>query len=356
MINLILDTNIYRRDIKRNSAAFQTLESLIQQKFIKLHVPNFVEREFISQLSLYYVKCCEDLMQNMYKLSEIKFLDIKNIKILEKDYFDKKKILEQAKAYFFNWLILVNAERYDLRLENYQSTFDDYFEGKPPFNRIKIRKNIPDSLVFQNIKQICQKETNVHFISDDKEFLKTCGESFLNLKTHPSLDEFIRSDTCKPLLSKSDESILLDYCRSNLTKLNMVTQIVPSYLSGKDIISPKIPDDNNEGSIVASNEPESIDYRFDRAVYYGKGILVIPCTFNTKVEVYYYLYKPDYYAMEQVLSVSDHSEHYYQVSQNFEVFVEAAVRFEFEITKDDDMSEVQLNNCEIDSLEDIEII
>lgn len=351
MINLILDTNIYRKDIKRNSAAFQTLESLIQQNFIKLHIPNFVEREFVSQLSLYYVKCYEDIMQNMYKLSEIEFLDVKKIKILETDHFDKNKILEQANVHFLNWLTLVNAERYSLDLENYQSTFDDYFEGKPPFKGIKIRKDIPDSLVFQNIKQICQKESNIHFISDDKEFLKACGESFSNLNTHSSLDEFIRSDTCKPLLSKSDESILLEYCRHNIPELtSMVAQIVPSALSGKNIVSPKIPDDNNEGSIVAASEPESIKYQLDRAVYYGKGILVIPCTFNTEVEVYYYLYKPDYYAMEQVLSVSDHSEHYYQVSQNFEIFVEAAVRLEFEITKDDDTNEVELNNCGIDSL------
>jgi len=357
MINLILDTNIYRKDIKRNTAAFQALESLIQQKFIKLHVPNFIEREFASQLSIYYAKCYENIMKNLNKLSEIKFLDTKTVNILESDYFEKKKILEQSKSHFLDWLSQVNAKRYDLELESYQATFNDYFEGKPPYVGVKSRKDIPDSLAFQNIKQICENETNIHFISEDKGFLKACNESFSDLKVYSSLDEFIKSDICQPLISKSDESIVLDYCRRNVSELtNMFSHSVPSFLSGKTIESYKIPDDNHEGYIVSAGEPDEVEYLFDRAVYYGHGVVVIPCTFNTDVEMYYYLYKSDYAAMNEVLSVSDHSEHYYEVSQNYEVFVEAAVRFEFEITKDDGESELELRNSEIDSLIDIEVL
>lgn len=362
MINLVLDTNIYRGDIGRNTAAFQTLESLIKQKYVNLHVPKIVEREFISQLYLHYLKCYEDIIKNLSKLTEIKVLDTKTVKLLESDYFDKKKILERSGSHFLDWLAHVNAKRYGLSLDIYQTTFDDYFEGKPPFSGVKSRKDIPDSLVFQNIKQICEDENDIHFISEDKGFLKACKQSFPGLKIYSSLDEFIKSDVCAPFLSKSGESIILEYCRVNESMLTgKFFPIVSSLLLGEKIESYKIPDDNHEANIISVNELNSMAYQFSEAVYYGDGVLVVPCTFSANVAAYYYLFKsdydkPGYVAREQVLSISEHDEGYYEVSQNYEVFITATLRFEFEIIDGEDGSIVNLKNCGVESLLDIEVI
>ena len=359
MENLILDTNIYYKDIKRKTAAFQSLESLIRKSLIKLHVPHFVEREFISQLVTRYEKSYEDIMHNLKQLSEINYFDEEICKKLEQTYFDKNNIVRHAKLHYLSWLCDMKTERCELTLDNYKNTFDDYFEGKSPFKSIKNRKDIPDGLIFQNIKQICSKEKNVHFISEDKEFLTACKGSLANLQTYHSLDDFIKSDICKAFIDvdESEESLVLDYCKNNLSELiSRIGTVIPNFLAWKSITSDKIPDDNNEGTIVNSDEPNNINYDFSEVVYYGGGIIVIPCTFEVDVGVSYYLYKADYYAMGKTLSVSDHSDHYYSVEESFRASVEALIRFEFDIQKNEGVEGVYLKNCGVDLLEQIEIL
>ncbi len=358
MQNLILDTNIYYKDIKRKTAAFQALESLIRKSLIKLYVPYFVEREFISQLTSLYEKSYEEIIHNLAQLCKINYLNEESYKKLEKAYFDKNKILKQAKLHYLNWLYDMKAEKCDLTLNNYKNTFEDYFEGKPPFKNIKSRKDIPDGLIFQNIKQICEKEKEVHFISEDKDFLAACKRSSSDLHIYCSLDDFIKSDVCKGYidLDESEQALILDYCVNNLSELtSRIAAVAPSFLAWKKITSTKILDDNNEGTIVCSGEPNDVSYGFSEADYYGGGIIVVPCSFETNIEVSYYLYKADYYAMDKILSVSEHSDHYYSVEENFQASIEALVRFEFDIQMDGVVG-VNFKNCGIDSLVQIEIL
>ncbi len=49
MLHVVLDTSIYRQDPKREKSAFRALTRLCQGKKVKLHVPDFVRREFVSQ-------------------------------------------------------------------------------------------------------------------------------------------------------------------------------------------------------------------------------------------------------------------------------------------------------------------
>ncbi|MCD6040119.1 MAG: hypothetical protein K0S27_1519 [Gammaproteobacteria bacterium] len=213
-------------------------------------------------------------------------------------------------------------------------------------------------LIFQNIKKIYSKEKNVHFVSNDKDFLAACKGLLTNLQIYRSLDESIKSDICKAFIDvdESEKTLIRAYCENNSQEFqNRIAEIVPNFLAWKHISSNKIPDDNNECTIVSSSEPDYVSCDFSEAIYYGEGILVVPCNFKTDVEVSYYLYKADYYAMDQILSVSDHNDHYFEVEESIQISVKALIRFEFEIQKNEALKGIYLRNCEIDSLKQIEM-
>ena len=62
---------------------------------------------------------------------------------------------ENSKA-FVKWLNLNNAVRHSITQEQAQQALDAYFNGGPPFNQPKVRKDIPDSFIFQQILQLGQ--------------------------------------------------------------------------------------------------------------------------------------------------------------------------------------------------------
>ena len=47
--NVVLDTNIYRKNPSRTDLPFQALERLCRKNIAKLHVPYVVEQEFQTQ-------------------------------------------------------------------------------------------------------------------------------------------------------------------------------------------------------------------------------------------------------------------------------------------------------------------
>jgi hypothetical protein len=49
MINVILDTNIYRKNPSLDSASFKALKILASNGYLQLHIPHIVFEEFISQ-------------------------------------------------------------------------------------------------------------------------------------------------------------------------------------------------------------------------------------------------------------------------------------------------------------------
>ncbi len=164
------------------------------------------------------------------------------------------------------------------------------------------------------------------------------------------------SDACKSFteINDTEKSLLITYITANQNTLAIeLSDNTDDFLTGKVISSEKIPDDNNEATISSTYEPENILFDTQKSIYYGGGIIVVPCSFNVEASIDYYIYKPDYHAMEKTLSTSDHNDHYYAVDETVEITVEGNARFEFDISEPED---IELINCGIDSIDEIEIL
>lgn len=356
MIQLILDTNIYKTDITRNNAAFRTLEVLLKKAVIKLHIPFFIENEFISFLNDEYENKVIKAHRAINWLNQITYLSDKQKNQFLSEEFNKEKIISHLQSSFNKWIKNISAITYKLEFDDCKKAITAYFKGEPPHRSRRDRENIPDSFIFQEVAKIRNNHNEVHFVSMDGKFRNSCKSHLTNIITYTKLDEFVTSDICKSFsqINEDEKSSLITYITKNSTSLATdLSSKVVNFLTEKTINSDKIPDDNNEATINGVYNPDNIIFNLEHSIYYGGGIIVVPCNFKTEVSVYYYIYKPDYYAMEKNISVSDHSDHYYAAEESIEISVDARARFEFDIS---DLANIELLDCDMDSLERVEVI
>lgn len=157
MIHLILDTNIYRSNIMRNNAAFKTLESMLRKSFIKLHIPFFIENEFLT----FFIEESESKISQSIKtlkwLTQISYIN-ENKKIeLVSNLLNKEKIISHLQSSFKNWSAKNECINYELEHNSCKRAIKSYFQGSPPFTKIKDRENIPDSFIFEEISDLLNK-------------------------------------------------------------------------------------------------------------------------------------------------------------------------------------------------------
>lgn len=352
MIHLILDSTVYRSDITRKSAAFQTLSIFLKKTHITLHLPYIVEKEFTS----YLIE--EFKVHNNKILKELKI--IKKIMSLDSDIqieiLNVQSANEKIQENFRLWVKENNIKTYPLNVKDASKVFESYFNGSKPFKKVKNRDDIPDAFLFENVKDIKHTQNDVHFVSNDTFLFEAVND--LAIITHKTLNDFISSGYCKNFRDKIMEEKLIQYIQVNQAEIiSLLKNRIVNSLVYKEIYSEKIPDDNNVASIMSVSPPSEINFDFDDYNYYSDGIFVMSCNFDTVVNAVFYIYKPDYYAMDETFDVTDHNEHYFETEQEFNINVSAKIRFEFELSTDhnDHKSIQDLNKCDIDSIDKIEV-
>lgn len=157
MINVILDTNIYRNNPSRDNLNFKAIEKLANAGWLKLHIPYVVEREFQTQQREIYSKDLEKAKSGLSGLLR---------KQLSPDVFAKlnllktqldaesKNILSDAEEQFVEWAESIDANRLPLCLVQAHTALEAYFHGLPPLKEPKIRDDIPDSFIVQAINKL----------------------------------------------------------------------------------------------------------------------------------------------------------------------------------------------------------
>ncbi|MEH1789855.1 MAG: hypothetical protein V7L23_30920 [Nostoc sp.] len=137
-------------------------------------------------------------------------------------------------------------------------------------------------------------------------------------------------------------------------------------LSGETVTSHLIPDDNNEGTIDEVGEIEEINLNLNNVEDYD-NYFVIPFSLRVDCQVTYFIYKADYYAMEdEDISISDDdwNDHYFWAGQYYLLMVEGLVsvhpkleNINSQTISDDEAYEIlEDSQISIDSLTKIEIL
>lgn len=200
------------------------------------------------------------------------------------------------------------------------------------------------------------KDGEIHFVSADKYFRNSCKLNLNNVHVYKSLNEFVTSESCTQFIEVNikEKPALIKYITEHINSISIeLSPKTVDFLAWKSVHSSYKPDECESATITGVYDPDTINFDIDEALYYGGGIILLPFSFQTEVTVDAYIYKPDYYALDKTFHVEDHNEHYYSFEDTIEVSVEGNARIEFDIA---DLNEVELINCDIDSVENIDIV
>jgi len=369
MINLAIDTNIFRSNPTRDKAEFKALKKLIDNDKIKLFMPYIIEKEFITQQTVDCEKITKDLKKNIDSLNLRNYTDKDYIlKLLESTKELDEKTCNLIQEEFDAWCKEFNVEKRPLNKEHLEVVMQNYFDGSDPFKSQKNRQDFPDAFIFQELKDILDENGNLTFIVHDKFFRGSCKKN--GIDSYESIEEFIKSPNIQYMLkeheiTKERFTELKEFLLKNVDYLeSLLLDKHIKELEYQTITHNSIPSDDNTAETMEINTPENIEFDCMSTTYYGDNTIAIPVTFDIDVTASFTIFKSDYYSYGYDFSIEDLNKHYYSAYDEFSLEVRAMIiltinidSFDFteEITEEVFEKMINFDSIEIDSIDSIEV-
>ena len=178
-----IDTNIF--DAAKfnlgDASTLRILENYVRRGKIKVILSNIVIQESKKHIAKRVKEVCEIVnkagnsalkVYNEHLISRIGLNEM--FKIVERE----DDIIANEEKVFDDFLRAINAEILGADLIDVGLVLGDYFETKPPFeNSEKKKSEFPDAFIAQQIRKRFGETEEVVIISNDKGFIRACGES-----------------------------------------------------------------------------------------------------------------------------------------------------------------------------------
>jgi len=371
MTNIVIDTNILRKNPKRDNAEFEALKILSKGNKLKIYLPYIIKKEFLSQYIEQNIKPLDNIISELKTLEKKSFNQQFTDSFLEKEseFIEvKKNLIEDIEKEFLEWCKELNIVDIELNFEQLSQSIEKYFLGKPPYQSIKSRKDIPDSIIFESLKEIKTTNCDLIFISEDKNLSKHCSE--LDINVYSSLEDFIKSKKTQLELTNGENFIdniyeeLSEYLDDNYP---IIDGFIFSYKFedkiGCSIESYLIQSDDNRADVTYVDYPYNIHTDFDDISYYGNNKIGFTVSFDVDIDTDVFIFKSDYYSLENEYSFyDDWNEHYFLTNAKFRINVRVKVLLsinktiiELDDKEIDFKSFLDFNTLEIDEIYDIEV-
>ncbi|GAB6139265.1 PIN domain-containing protein [Halanaerobaculum tunisiense] len=374
MLHVLMDTSVFRSNPPRKKPIFKSIVKVSRNNELKLHVPELVKREFLSQNYTHYKNDFEDLekgLNGLLRRSLPEDLE-NNLEKFQEDINNyPEKIRKHINDEFDDWLDSIQSKKYKITLKHTRQTFDKYFLGDLPFEERKNRKDIPDSFICECIEDVIQEVDHLHIVAGDKAIEKTFKERS-DVNTWSSLEEFIDSSDFQELLqehnAKNNFISFVEYLGNDGVLFDRkIEEEIINILHGMNITSPKIKGENNEGRVSMVGNPEDIKYLVDDIVYYGDGRGVIPFKFKIECILGYSIYKPDYLALgeedKRKISRTELNDHYYYAEKSLRLSIKGNLSIEASLNLLEEKNEnekiansLDEEAVQINEIENIEIL
>ncbi len=285
-----MDTNIYRKTPRLDSPEFKSVSYMAKNGCIRLHVPYVVEREFSTFLEQEQRKRIVSATKSIHSAVNFEGKGRKTaalLELLEKLHEDTENIVSERSKSFLDWIESNHSERHLLTIEQAAKALEAYFNGHPPLKEPKVRKDIPDSFIYQSILDL-QEEYREHLqvIVEDGALREACVEK--DIKSFASLSSFLASDDAQECLKRKlfddNKPQILEHVY-NLAKLetDKITAGVEELLLSDDyrmISGDKVPGENGEIYVSMISTPHSVE--LGDIEYFGVGLFVV--YFSAKAE------------------------------------------------------------------------
>lgn len=369
---LVLDSTAYRAN-SQNGVHFQGLTRLCNHGFIRLKIPFMVEQEAISQKKLEASKLFASAANALKKLAGSPSLtpaEAEEFRAVEKSLgalgeFAASTRIDQTWEY---WKALTHAETMELTASHAQAAILAYIEGAPPVQPAKNRNDLPDSFIYQEIRELASGGPVAVVSADDG--LRKALEGLPNVTAFGTLPAFIESGPCQELFRQLEEkvqeherSIVLEFLKSNAMGLVSVIENE----GGDKIVGFNLPFEDpssnpNEHSISSYGEPTGISIDFEKLQYFGEGEYSLPFEFSSEVLIEFFIDKSEYWTMdeEDQPSVSDWNDHVYHAESEEEIRVHGLLKVSVppevfaELIADSEDVDIAGLDVEIDTIDSID--
>lgn len=368
--HLVLDTNIYRKSPKRKDLAFLALERLAKTGLAQVHLPYVVEREFQTQQVAQYKKETDASIGGLESLAK-KGLEPAQLAVIQGLLTTLKAtvpaIVADTEQALPNWIASISGKRHPITEVQARAAMEAYFLGLAPLKAAKVRDDIPDSFIFQVISELAKTNTPLVIIAEDEKIAQA-SEALAGVSVYRSLSGFIESQPVQAELLDLDIIKNLPSIRKTIEAYEqkdgqialLLTQNGGEAIVRKTVHSQSIPDDNHEATITGYYDPADVDLKFEELNYFGYGEFGLPFTFTATVSIAYYIFKSDYYCLDEskMPSVSDHNDHYYEAEEDIDIEVSGMLKLSFAPAGLKTLTEDNIDehiSIDIDSIDDVAV-
>lgn len=369
MIHVAIDTNIYRKKPRLDSPEFKALAFLSKNECIRLHIPFFVENEFVSHLEIEQKKKIESTIATLNKIYDFPGRGVKTqalSNVIEDFSNSTSQLIAERGEAFIGWAKELNAERYVLSEVETKDALSAYFKGLPPLKEPKVRKDIPDSFIFQSLLRINEKNP-LHVVAEDEALREACCNA--GMECYVDLSSFIENEEIKKLLQGKIDSGVLEAIESQIVEFLKENEKLLKEKIEEKLLSDEyrmisgecVPGESNEIYVSGANKPHEliIDSNIE---YYGDALFAVCFTANVEFIYEYAVYKSDAYDLDPKKYYLEYlNDHYFNVETTDEFKFTGRIKLEYDISLETVESVAELlksfsvPEITIDDIDDFEI-
>lgn len=346
MIDVVIDTSIYRTDPKREKAAFRVLTKLAANGFVRVHIPHVVEREFstqqLSSIESIFGEARKFVLSIRKKVSESLTHEVNGIDKLIETF--RAKVEEEVASSLLNWANEINAEIHSTQPHHGELVLKSYFSGDAPFSQPKERKDFPDAFIYESIRDLAKLKETIHVVSADENLRNACSK-VKGVTAHDTLEGFLKSGPCVDAAHHLEHLEKLNQFRMNIESympdfLKHINQLLLDYLPYKQFEDPHFKSDDNLGAVEMMDDVEDFEIEESKIEILGVDTLLVPFSCRLGALVYYSIFFADYWALadNELLGISiyqseNSSDHYLEASEDvtLEIHGVFSVSFEFDV-------------------------
>lgn len=371
MIHLVLDTTIFRNSPRLDSSEFKLLSYMAEKGCLVLHVPHVVEREQSSHLEQEQGRKLTDAIKNISRALTFEEHGPKSKALnnsLEEFKANLDELITERCAAFTGWLDKYNAVRHPITIEQSQRALDAYFNGHPPLKQPKVRKDIPDSFIFQQILDLKNTyQSQLGIVVEDGALRSACENAGIDCWV--DLRKFITSPTAQKFLAQTviedNKAEIFNFVHSlaNENVERILVALEKALLSDDYAVLSGVsnPGDNNEIYLSSVNKPYAV--KIEDIEYLGGTVFMAYVRARAELLYHFPMFKFDALDLdEDKYHLSPLNDHYFYVETDDIFQFNARVELEFpaaivaSTTVDEVKSKLQHPTMNASDLEDFEIV
>ena len=361
MLNLFLDTTVFRSDARRRSPEFTAISRLSGPYQIQVHISEISRREFVThaqqELSL-AVSAARKVLKDLRKVYSN---DVESDRI--KDMLDKVAADDlRLEKDFDEWTQKLAVTIHAVTGDHGTAVLDSYFVGSAPFSKVKARDDIPDALIYQVIQELAQLPEPLHVVTADKNLGQHVA-ALSGVTVHKTLRDFFKTAEVRESIQQTASiEQFLSFIRSpaGQTPSPDVVRLIEEQLSQRTVDTFS---DEAEATITGYGEIRDLRLDAQNIIDFGDGIFSVPFEARSECDVGFFIDKFLYFHMDDDVrprSFEDWNDHIYRVEETFDLEIRGSLSFEAfgdalegdeAIASWADVSQRGMVQCEIDVVE-----